>query len=339
MLDGKLGQPLRTLKAVRRCRQTPVCRTPARPGPDPSRKPPFPCGNPCRLAPVYGNTKSGVCRTCWLGPEQPSACDRLPGIAPSSRCGATRSARAARQLWTASLGSSWLPGTGRDDVEQVQLLVPLLRRKTRAPFPSRSAACSSPRPGKSVLRFTRGHSSPFALCAVTSTRSAMPGCATARRRRSATRAGKARPYCATTCTRKRSSGSRASCASSTSSSQRAGTGPGWAPPAPARPGVGSIEKGPTRLVGIQGVTVPIGAQTPYRFTASISATSLVVEPPQLLSHPLFQFFLAHGRDHRAADPVAFDRPAYGCASASRSGVVPCHRGHAHARDNPRAARR
>jgi hypothetical protein len=36
------------------------------------------------------------------------------------------------------------------------------------------------------------------------------------------------------------------------------------------PNVGSIEKGPTRLVGIQGVTVPIGAQTPYRFTASIS---------------------------------------------------------------------
>jgi hypothetical protein len=26
--------------------------------------------------------------------------------------------------------------------------------------------------------------------------------------------------------------------------------------------VGSIEKGPTRLVGIQGCTVPIGAQTP-----------------------------------------------------------------------------
>src|SRR3954447_24955807 len=34
-------------------------------------------------------------------------CHRLDGIAPSSRCGGTRSTPAARQLRTASLGSSW----------------------------------------------------------------------------------------------------------------------------------------------------------------------------------------------------------------------------------------
>src|SRR3954470_14583864 len=31
-----------------------------------SQNPSFPCGNPCRFVAVYGNTGSGVCRTCWL---------------------------------------------------------------------------------------------------------------------------------------------------------------------------------------------------------------------------------------------------------------------------------
>jgi hypothetical protein len=107
------------------------------------------------------------------------------GSAPQPDGGPSRVATPDR-----GIGLELLPGTGRGDVKQVQLLIALLGREMRQPVPIQR---SSSRLGKSPASRTRGHSRPLALCAVDSTRRVAAGCGVARRRRSSTKPGKARP--------------------------------------------------------------------------------------------------------------------------------------------------
>jgi hypothetical protein len=89
------------------CRITPVCRASCRPGPDPFPEAAISMRKSMSLCGSVRQHRIRGLPHMLVRPEQPSACYGLAGIAPSSRCGATRSARAARQLRTAALGSSW----------------------------------------------------------------------------------------------------------------------------------------------------------------------------------------------------------------------------------------